>query len=130
MPAMATKHPMSTPDSDRPWSGPERRSLNEDTVRLMIKQDVEDAIKESQDELRTHMDEKFKELREFVASAFPNGDPTGHRQAHEKAIRDADWWAKFKLGLFEKIVLGGVMGAVAFLGAAAWEHFKTALGLK
>lgn len=125
---MATKTPM--PDHDRPWSGPERRSLNEDAVRLMIHESVQDAIEDSKKETLDHMDKQFKELRDFVASAFPNGDPTGHRQSHEKAIRDADWWAKFKLGLFEKLAVGGISGALIFLAMAAFEAFKIKLGLK
>lgn len=122
--------PTPASDNERHWPGPERRTLNEDSVRLMIKQGVEDGIKESQEEMLAHMDAKFKELTAFVASAFPNGDPAGHRQAHEKAIRDADWWAKFKLGLFEKLALGGIVGAVTFLGAAAWEAFKMKIGAR
>lgn len=90
----------------------------------MIEQAVQSALKSHEQHLMTHMDKQFASLQTTFASAFPGGDPHGHRLAHEKAIRTATWWDKAKSDAFSKLTAAGAWAIVAFLAVAAWEHIK------
>lgn len=108
------------------YQGPERRSeaLTEDRVRLLIQQAVTQALREHEAHLMLHMDKQFANLRQTFASAFPEGDPDGHRLAHEKAIRNAGWWDRIKTEAISKTVTGGLWVFLAFLAVSVWEHVK------
>ena len=104
----------------------ERRSegITEDRVALMIQDAVTTALKAHEQHLMTHMDKQFALLKETFASAFPGGDPHGHRLAHEKAIRDATGWDKLKVELVGKFMTAGLLVAAGWLALAVWEAFK------
>lgn len=108
------------------YSGPERRqaALTEDRVALMIQEAVSKALTQHEQHLTTHMDRQFALLRQSFADAFPNGDPHGHRLAHERYIAKATWWEKAKGDAFSKLTAAGAWAIVAFLAVAAWEHIK------
>ena len=80
---------------------------------------------------RQHFDEKMdaleKNLTKLFASAFPNGDPIGHRNAHEAQIKSADWWSRMKTETFLNLAKSGAWVAVMWVAYAAWEHFKEAV---
>ena len=109
------------------YIGPERRaaSLTEDRVALMIEQAVQAALKSHEQHLTLHMDKQFALLRQTFAEAFPNGDPHGHRIAHEKAIKNASWWDKIKGEAASKTITAGLWVTVVFIAAAIWEHVKS-----
>jgi hypothetical protein len=108
------------------YTGPERRqaSLTEDKVALMIQTAVADALKSHEQHLTLHMDKQFSTLRQAFNDAFPDGDPHGHRMAHEKAIANATWWEKTKSDAFSKVTAAGLWAVVMFMAVAAWEHIK------
>lgn len=108
------------------YIGPERRqaALTEDRVALMIQEAVSKALASHEQHLTLHMDKQFALLQKTFAEAFPNGDPHGHRLAHEKQIRTATWWDKAKSDAFSKLTAAGAWAIVAFLAVAAWEHIK------
>lgn len=108
------------------YTGPERRqaALTEDKVALMIQDAVSKALVTHEQHLMLHMDKQFATLRQSFADAFPGGDPHGHRLAHEKQIRTANWWDKAKGDAFSKVASAGVWAVVVFLAIAAWEHIK------
>ena len=64
-------------------------------------------------------------VRHAFSEAFPNGDPHGHRIAHEKAIRNASWWDKIKSEAASKTITAGLWVTMAFIAAAIWEHIKS-----
>lgn len=109
------------------YGGPERRqdALTEDRVALMIQEAVSKALINHEQHLVTHMDKQFANLRQTFAEAFPNGDPHGHRIAHEKAIRNASWWDKIKSEAASKTITAGLWVTMAFIAAAIWEHIKS-----
>jgi hypothetical protein len=72
-----------------------------------------------------HLDSGFDKLSQTFASAFPGGDPHGHRMAHEKAIRDATGRDKLRSEVLGKFVTGGLWAAAGFLAFAAWEALKS-----
>lgn len=108
------------------YSGPERRqaALTEDRVQLMIQTAVTGAMAAHEHKVIAHMDAQFAALRQTFASAFPEGDPHGHRIAHEKAIRNAGWWERIKGEAASKLLTATLWAALLFIGAAIWEHFK------
>ena len=108
------------------YTGPERRhgALTEDRVQLMIQSAVSGAMTAHEHKVIAHMDAQFAALRQTFASAFPEGDPHGHRIAHEKAIRNAGWWDRIKGEAASKLLTATLWAALLFIGAAIWEHFK------
>jgi hypothetical protein len=95
--------------------------LTEDRVKVLISEALE------RHELRVmeHLDSGFDRLTQTFASAFPNGDPHGHRLAHEKAIRAATGWDKLKADVVGKFLTAGLWAAAGFLAFAAWEAIRT-----
>jgi hypothetical protein len=108
------------------YGGPERRKhgITEDRVQVLIQEAVSKALAAHEQHLTTHMDNQFKALRQTITDAFPNGDPHGHRIAHERAIANASWWDKTKSDAFSKVTAAGLWAIVVFLCVAAWEHIK------
>ena len=113
-------------DTPQHYAGVERRAspLTEDRVQLMISQALATAMQEHERKIISHMDSQFASMRGFVASAFPEGDPHGHRMAHENKIRDAQAWNKLKAELLNKFLSGGLLVAAGWLALAVWEAFK------
>ena len=108
------------------YTGPERRqaALTEDRVQLMIATALTNAMQAHETKIIAHMDTQFAALRATFASAFPAGDPHGHRMAHERKIRDADGWHKLKAEVLSKFLTAGLWVAAGWLALAAWEAFK------
>lgn len=103
--------------------GPDR-TLSEDRVRLMIERAVSDSLDRHEQKMLKHIDTRFVQLHDTFTSAFPGGDPHGHRMAHEKAIRDADGWNKIKGDLISKFMTSGLWIAGAYLVVVVWQAFK------
>lgn len=109
-----------------PYEGRERRSgtLTEDRVALMIQEAVSEALKNHEQHLLLHIDKQFAGLKQSFNDAFPDGDPHGHRIAHEKAISSATNWKKVQQGIVEKVASGGVWAALLFGALAVWDAIK------
>jgi hypothetical protein len=112
--------------SDPSYNGPERRTLplTEDRVRLMIEQSVEQAMETHEDKMTKVIKAEFTKLEDTIKSAFPGGDPHGHRMAHEKAIKDATRWDELKAEFVSKAFTTGMFAALAFVLLWVWEGFK------
>jgi hypothetical protein len=95
--------------------------LTEDRVKVLIA----DALERHELRVMEHLDSGFDRLTQTFASAFPNGDPHGHRLAHEKAIRAATGWDKLKADVVGKFLTAGLWAAAGFLAFAAWEAIRT-----
>lgn len=108
----------------------ERRAtpLTEDRVALMIEESVSESMTRHEARMVALIKNEFNTLgdkftKDF-SSAFPGGDPHGHRMAHEKAIKDAGRWDQLKADFISKAFTTGLMAALGFVLIAAWEHFK------
>lgn len=97
--------------------------LTEDRVKVLISE----ALERHERRVMDHLDSGFDKLSQTFASAFPGGDPHGHRMAHEKAIRDATGRDKLRSEVLGKFVTGGLWAAAGFLAFAAWESVKAHL---
>jgi hypothetical protein len=120
---------MTTPEAGQTMTssyGADRRrhGITEDRVQVMIQEAVSKALAAHEQHLTTHMDNQFRALRQTITDAFPNGDPHGHRIAHEKAIANASWWDKAKSDAFSKVTAAGLWAVLVFLAVAAWEQLK------
>lgn len=109
------------------WDGNERRrddQLTSDRVALMIEEALEERVSKMEDRMVAHIDMKFAQMHRLIADAFPNGDPHGHRLAHEKQIEDAEGWKAIKRELITKVATGGIWVAAGWLLLAFWQAFK------
>lgn len=97
--------------------------LTEDRVKVLISE----ALERHERRVMDHLDSGFDKLSQTFASAFPGGDPHGHRMAHEKAIRDATGRDKLRSEVLGKFVTGGLWAAAGFLAFATWESVKAHL---
>lgn len=104
----------------------ERRAgqLSEEKAKQMIDEAVRQAIDSHDQDMREFIKAEMAELSKLIRSAFPDGDPDGHRRAHEEEIASAKRWTAMKVAVMEKVVTGGVWGLISFLALAAYEHFK------
>lgn len=112
------------------YDGRERRAntLTEDRVALMIQEAVSEALRNHEQHLMQHIDKQFAALKQTFGDAFPNGDPHGHRIAHEQQIAQASEWGRVRQGVVEKIASGGIWAALLFGALAVWDMVKREVG--
>lgn len=89
--------------------------ISEDRARLLIRGALDASLAQHERQLIGQLDSRFLELSEMIKSAFPDGDPHGHRRAHEQEIREAAGWSKLKADLLSKVLTGGVWAGVVWL---------------
>ena len=63
--------------------------------------------------------------QEDLATAFPDGDPDGHRKAHEAWIRREQARAVFWERIRDEAVKWGIFGVIGFVVMAVWMAIKT-----
>ena len=98
--------------------------ISEDRARLLIRSSIDASLREHERQLLIMIDSKFSDLTETIKSAFPDGDPHGHRRAHEQEIRDAAGWSKLKADLLYMVLTGGVWAGAVWLGFVIVEAIK------
>ena len=75
------------------------------------------------DHIKTEPQEWADLLEDMMGKAFPNGDPEGHREAHESqmaAIRDR---AAFWKTMLIEVSKYGILGVLGWLVFHAWAAF-------
>ena len=98
--------------------------ISEDRARLLIRGAIDASLREHERQLLVSLDSRFGDLSEMIKSAFPDGDPHGHRRAHEQEIRDAAGWSKLKADLLSKVLTGGVWAGVVWLAFITIDAVK------
>ena len=93
----------------------------------MIERAVADALEAHEQKVVNHMDRKFLELSATFASAFPSGDPHGHRMAHESQIKQADGWNKLRAEVISKFLTGGLWVAAGWAVVSMWQSLLSNL---
>ena len=93
----------------------------------MIQNAVGQALRKHEDKMQVFLREEFKQLEGTFKSAFPDGDPHGHRLAHEYQIKQAHGWDKLKAEVITKFLSGGLWVAAGWLAYAVWRAFKDGL---
>lgn len=102
------------------------RRLQNDLMMTMVKQ-IHDRLIALDGKLSAHMTDETKELAEamsqMMASAFPGGDPDGHRRHHELVIKQAEaktaFWEKMRF----ELVRWGLIGFLGWAAYALWQSF-------
>jgi len=68
--------------------------------------------------------EQIKDLKNFIQSGFPHGDPVSHRAVHENYIAEAkarsEAWTQLKTNLLQ----WGLFAAIGFVCIAVWTAVK------
>jgi hypothetical protein len=59
-----------------------------------------------------------------LAKGFPDGDPDGHRRAHEALIKRAEAKARFYEDLRGELAKKGLWALIGLLGIALWQYVK------
>jgi hypothetical protein len=103
----------------------DRRST--DAVMLALVQTIQHDITEMKITLKDHIETEPQEwadlLEDMMGKAFPNGDPEGHREAHEAqmaAVRDR---AAFWKTMLIEVSKYGILGVLGWLVFHAWAAF-------
>lgn len=101
-----------------------RRTADAEMLHLLKELFVEvRSICHSQESQAEKLSEHIKAEEAMFTHAFPEGDPDGHRVAHEAWIRraeaQADFWEKLRGSVFT----WGVVGLLGVLGLALWQYF-------
>jgi hypothetical protein len=105
---------------------PERRDTDTTAVIALITEIHRD-VKDLDKKLTKHMLEETSELAQEIAAlmikAFPEGDPSGHKAAHEAWIKktesQAAFWEKMKF----ELVRWGLIAIIGWAVVALWKQF-------
>ena len=62
-------------------------------------------------------------MSEIAARAYPDGDPDGHRHAHEAWIRKVEENAAFWRKMREELTKYGLIAFLGFAAVALWQSF-------
>ena len=104
------------------------RRVEAEAVLLHI-QELQLSVKELKSQMTYHHEifrgEVEKSVEKVYVSAFPDGDPTGHRRHHELVIQREEeriaFWHEMRMAAAKWAGLG-ILG---FLAAAVWIAIKT-----
>lgn len=116
------------------WTGPERRvtgpmtlrELEEHIDRRITQRLAEHAAAEKAD--RDELLAEVKKVQMLLLTAFPGGDPDGHRRAHEEAIAFFRDWGALMKEIRNKTVVGVVWAVIALIGLSVWSYVKAKAG--
>ena len=101
-----------------------RRSVDAEMLHLLKELFVEvRSIRHSQENQTDKLEAHIKTEELLFTRAFPDGDPDGHRAAHEAWIRRAEAQAAFWEKLRSSVVTWGILGVLGILGIALWQYF-------
>lgn len=127
---MHETRPSQFHESNPGWAGVDRRSkpppMKDDPNYIVSQLEtyINDRLTENGTRHREYFDGRFDEVLILIRSGFPEGDPTGHRKAHEIQIANAEWWTKLKTEIVYKLAGGAGLAVLGFVCLALWEHFK------
>jgi hypothetical protein len=105
----------------------DRRKPTDAEILMGLMNGLMERMDRYDERLSTHMEQETIQLRqamqEVMTNSFPDGDPDGHRRAHEAWIRKEEDKAKF----WHEMVVAGAkwlgLGVLGFLATAAWTAF-------
>lgn len=127
--------------ADKTWTGPERRKDNltlevVTTMREWLEthkeemlghtQRIEERLEQLSASTLSVVNEQNKSLREIhdlFKAAFPEGDATAHRKAHEDWIERSKAEKEFWLDIKKKVLGWGIIALLGWIGIALWAAF-------
>lgn len=109
----------------RPYT--ERRNPPDEQSILFILNVVHDKIESLDNKLTKHIHDETLQLAEEVSrlmlKSFPEGDPDGHRAAHEAWIRREESKTRFWEKMVFEITRWGVLGVLGWMLYHLWKAF-------
>lgn len=77
--------------------------------------------------------ERFGDWQTEVKSAFPKDDEgasdyRGHKEYHKKLIDDAAKYQAARARTMEKVISGGIWGAIVLMATALWHFLIAKIG--
>ena len=88
-----------------------------DTLVLALMTEIKETIDLVRSELRAHIEEET----DIFQKAFPNGDPVGHRHAHEAEIDRIRERTAFWHELRNHLAKWGLIGLASWLVFLVWQ---------
>lgn len=79
--------------------------------------------KKLEDHMRDEVQEIGEQIGVYMASAFPGGDPGGHKKHHEALIEKAAASAAFWKDLRNSVAKWGVLGFLGWVVLSLWSQF-------
>ncbi len=107
----------------------ERREGDRALIELV--KEVHDDVIKMRGELSAHIAQEpevtkamiIEVVERSMSRAFPDGDPDGHRRAHEAAIAQAEARAAFWQKMLFEVTKYGLFGLLGWLAYHAWVAF-------
>lgn len=110
------------PESKDEWVGLNRREPTQMTK--LIEETVKGAVESHEAKVKLHLDGRFDELKGIMLSAFPDGDPIGHRQFHQIQIDYMNERRQLWKDIRSKGIIGLLWLVLGLVGTAVWEYLK------
>ena len=108
-----------------------RRDRRDYSPILLLVQQINEKLEVVDSKLTAHVSEELLKIAEEIASlmvkSFPEGDPHGHRRAHEAAIKAAEDKAQFWKTMRAELGKWGLIGFIGFAIAAMWHRIGDSL---
>ena len=105
------------------WDSFERR-VPPSQLTALVEVAVKEAMEEHEERVKKHLDDRFDELKAIMLSAFPNGDPIGHKQFHQKQIDYMNERIALWKEIRSKSIIGILWAAAGFMAMAVLEYIK------
>lgn len=103
------------------WQEERRRN---DSLVIELMQEIKGKVDGIDDRLTQHANDDARRFDAFIGTAFPDGDPHGHRAVHEAWIREMEDRHKLRQSVIEKLTTGGVWACLVALTATVWYWLK------
>lgn len=88
------------------------------------------ALDNHESRLKKMLDEHFQAVKVQLSSAFPDGDPVGHRIYHETQLKYMQSRIQLWTDIRNKTIVGVVWAVILALFSASIEYVKMKLGIK
>lgn len=105
---------------------PDSCQVTVETYRT-IEDAVDSAIRKHEEKAQHRIDEQIKKLEALVVSGFPNSDPKGHCEYHQKQIDYMNERIALWREVRNKSLAGIVWLLLALIGSAILEYVKKGL---
>ena len=103
---------------------PEDQRKNDAAILALVQQ-IHAKVEVMHTKLEQHMTEDTSllanEIKSLMDKAFPNGDPDGHKAAHEAWIRKVEARTEFFKKLTFELSKYGLLGLVGWLALTIWK---------
>lgn len=104
----------------------DRRKTTEAQALISMVESLLERMDRYDQKLSDHMEKEAADIKASIETAlhssFPQGDPEGHRRAHEAWIKREEDSAKFWAEMRIAVGKWAGLGVLAFLATAAWTQ--------